>query len=336
MRVTVVTPTFNLLKSKRVDSFYKCIASVQSQTLAGIEHFVVDGKSTDGTIEILKELEERGLIRFISESDKGIYDAFNKGFQYAKGEYVCYLGSDDYFLHEDSVANLFNAIEANNASWAYGNTYYKRDGLLYPWYGDLDHIPYGSCPCHQSILVSVKVMNEIGGFEITNACADLDVMFKLVSRNYKSVAVDSFISIFAGGGWSTVNAALIENDSISSFYKHFGKSLGLTLKECEQLYARRYKTLPIDEQYVLMVKLVKESWMNCFIKNDFLLEIGSGLDIINKMSNKLYRLDSRVPHRWLYKLFGIRVLKVVDIGNDKRKIYLFGIPTMEVRAKDFL
>ena len=117
--VTVITTTFNLVKNGRVDFFKQCVESVHSQDYQYIEHLVIDGASSDGSLEIIREYEQKGWLTCISEPDKGIYDAMNKGIRLAKGKYIAFLNSDDFWHDSHGVSESVKALEANQASMAY-------------------------------------------------------------------------------------------------------------------------------------------------------------------------------------------------------------------------
>lgn len=91
--VSIITPSLN-----QGAFIGQTIRSVQAQTYPNIEHIVVDAKSTDGTIQILKEAADCGHVRFISEPDGGMYSGINKGLRMARGDIVAYLNSDDLYL----------------------------------------------------------------------------------------------------------------------------------------------------------------------------------------------------------------------------------------------
>ena len=98
--VSIITPVLN-----RADSIERCLASVQGQVYGPIEHIVVDGGSTDGTLEVLDRRGSQSPLRWISERDHGMYDAINKGMRLANGRILAYLNSDDlYFPWTVSVA----------------------------------------------------------------------------------------------------------------------------------------------------------------------------------------------------------------------------------------
>lgn len=120
--VSVVTVCFNAEEVIR-----KTIESVLSQTYRPIEYILVDGESCDGTCAIIEEyqaeFENSGFVyKYISEKDKGIYDAMNKGVRLASGEWVNFMNAGDFFYSEDVLACLFKSEYANNIQVLYGNT----------------------------------------------------------------------------------------------------------------------------------------------------------------------------------------------------------------------
>ena len=98
MTITIITATYNSAATVR-DTF----DSILSQTYSDIEYIVVDGASTDGTVDIIKSYEPRfnGRMRWINEADKGIYDAMNKGIAMATGDVIGILNSDDFYTSND-------------------------------------------------------------------------------------------------------------------------------------------------------------------------------------------------------------------------------------------
>jgi glycosyltransferase involved in cell wall biosynthesis len=91
--VSIVTPVLN-----RVRSIEACLSAVAAQSYPSVEHIVVDGGSTDGTLEVVTSFQVSRNLRWISEPDTGMYDAINKGLTLAQGEIVAYLNSDDFYL----------------------------------------------------------------------------------------------------------------------------------------------------------------------------------------------------------------------------------------------
>jgi glycosyltransferase involved in cell wall biosynthesis len=107
MKVSIITPVFN--NEKFIDV---CINSVLNQDYENIEHIVIDGGSTDSTIEILNKFKNN--IKIISEKDNGIYDAINKGIKVSSGEIVGILNADDFFNDNNVVSRIVGSFNNSN------------------------------------------------------------------------------------------------------------------------------------------------------------------------------------------------------------------------------
>lgn len=118
-KVTVITASYNLLKAEREKTFRQCLESVHNQSYQNIEHIIIDGASTDGTLGLIKEYEDKGWVSCYSEPDKGIYDAMNKGIDKASGEYIAFLNSDDFWHDPRGVEESVKALVENNADFSY-------------------------------------------------------------------------------------------------------------------------------------------------------------------------------------------------------------------------
>ncbi len=92
-KISIVTPVYN--SSQYIE---KCIKSIVGQTYQNYEHIIMDGGSTDGTIEIIDKYLGEYPVKLVSEADEGMYDAINKGFSRATGEILCWLNADDYYF----------------------------------------------------------------------------------------------------------------------------------------------------------------------------------------------------------------------------------------------
>ena len=101
IKVSIITPVFN-----GVETIEKCIKSILDQDYPNIEHIIVDGGSTDGTLQVLERLK----VKFVSEPDAGIYDAFNKGVERSSGEFIHILNSDDAYASTLVISKVMNYI----------------------------------------------------------------------------------------------------------------------------------------------------------------------------------------------------------------------------------
>jgi glycosyltransferase involved in cell wall biosynthesis len=145
--------------------------SVFSQDHEDIEYIVVDGKSTDGTLPIIHKYEHR-IAHWISETDRGMYDAINKGISMATGEIVGILNSDDILASNDVVSAIVKAFEEQNTDTLYGDLEYvegdNTNSIYRVWKGK----PYkrsrfntGWMPAHPTFYVKRQLIEKYGGYE---------------------------------------------------------------------------------------------------------------------------------------------------------------------------
>ena len=120
MKVSIVTTVFN-----RKESIERALLSIHSQSYKNIEHIIIDGLSNDGTVEIISNfIKDKDNIIFISEEDKGIYDAINKGISMATGEIVGLMHSDDYYFNDNIVSEIAELFVNNEIDAAYADAVY--------------------------------------------------------------------------------------------------------------------------------------------------------------------------------------------------------------------
>lgn len=122
--ISIITVTYNAAHFLKA-----AIESVLSQTYSGIEYIIIDGGSTDGTVDIIKSYESK-LAHWISEPDKGIYNAMNKSLNFAKGDFIYFLGADD-ILSEDDILSKFSKYLTDNKTIYYGNVFFKSQNRVY-------------------------------------------------------------------------------------------------------------------------------------------------------------------------------------------------------------
>ena len=108
-KISIITATKN-----SIETLHNSLNSIRSQSYKNIEHIIIDNKSTDGTVELLKDYKSTSKIhnvKLISEKDLGIYDAINKGILMSAGKYICILNSDDIFNSNNTIENIVKKIE---------------------------------------------------------------------------------------------------------------------------------------------------------------------------------------------------------------------------------
>lgn len=173
----------------RVDSIAQAVASLQAQTHPDIEHVVIDGASTDGTLDILRACLDEGAV-LVSEPDKGIYDALNKGLARATGEVIGLMHSDDLFADPNVLADVAKAIADPAVDAVYGNLEYvaKSDTsrvIRYWRSGEFDpkKLGWGWMPPHPTLFLRRGVIERWGGFDTEfRIAADYDAILRYFSK----------------------------------------------------------------------------------------------------------------------------------------------------------
>lgn len=182
IRISIITVCFNSAATIR-----ETIESVLSQDYKNIEYIIVDGSSTDGTQEIVNDYTS-GIAKFISEKDKGLYDAMNKGIDLATGDVIGLLNSDDIFAHSHVISRVADIFGQKNVEIVYGDLYYFRSGFpdkpLRFYLGgqfSLKKISYGLMPPHPTFFIKKSVYEKYGKFDTQySLSADFDLILRFL------------------------------------------------------------------------------------------------------------------------------------------------------------
>lgn len=210
--VTVITATFNLIKAGREKNIVQCIKSVHSQDYPSIEHLVIDGASTDGTLDLLRPYEKKGWIRIFSEPDKGIYDAMNKGIRMASGDVIGVLNSDDYYYDNQVLEDIANAFNQKDIDCVYGNLVFldakNKNSVIRIWKGSLYHpgaFLKGWHPAHPTFYAKRTCFEQYGVFDLQYAVsADFELMLRFLEKEQiKNTYLDRYFVKMRWGGEST-------------------------------------------------------------------------------------------------------------------------------------
>jgi len=120
MKISVITISYNA-----ENTIEKTLKSIENQSYNNIDHIIIDGGSKDSTLEICNSFSHEAKI--ISESDNGVYDAFNKGLKLATGDVIGFLNADDTFYNENSIQDIVDAFSNNETDIVYGNLDYVNE-----------------------------------------------------------------------------------------------------------------------------------------------------------------------------------------------------------------
>jgi glycosyltransferase involved in cell wall biosynthesis len=205
--VTVVTAVFNGQKD-----LVKCLDSVLRQDYPNIEHIVLDGGSSDGTIDVLREYDDR-IAFWKSEPDKGVYDAWNKSLTEACGEWICFLGADDEFL--PGAVSAYMALAARNPdaeflssrmTWIHPSGYERRYGEPWSW----RRLSRYMCMAHIGSMHRKRLFERNGQFDTSyRIAADYEFLLR-AGAGLRSAFMPTVTAVMRGGGISDSGAALHE------------------------------------------------------------------------------------------------------------------------------
>ncbi len=166
MKVSIITVTLNSARY-----LIDCIDSVRSQDHPDIEHIIVDGKSTDGTVNIIRKNESH-IAAWISETDRGMYDAINKGIALASGDIIGILNGDDMFASADVISKIVRCFDETGTDSVYGDLVYvdpvNTGKVCRVWKG----LPYkrtrfrtGWMPAHPTFYIKRSLIEKYGPYE---------------------------------------------------------------------------------------------------------------------------------------------------------------------------
>lgn len=184
MKISIITAVYN-----NKDSIVDAIKSVQNQTYYNIEHIIIDGGSTDGTVELIESLDYQPTV-FISEPDTGIYDALNKGIIKASGDVIGFMHSDDMYDSERSVQKIADSFQ-NVVDMVYGDLQYVRKddikSIVRYWKSgeySTKKLRRGWMPPHPTVYLRREVYEKYGLFDTSfRIAADYDYMLRVLSDN---------------------------------------------------------------------------------------------------------------------------------------------------------
>lgn len=184
MKISIITICYNA--EKTLESALK---SVREQDYPDIEHIVIDGASNDGTLAIAERYKE-GLAVLVSEKDRGIYDAMNKGIALATGDVIGILNADDYYKHPQVLSRVAAVMQEGGLDALYADVEYFRDDApdrvvrrySSRWFHP-SRIPYGWMPAHPTLFLKREIYNRFGSFKTDyRIAADYEFIARIFYR----------------------------------------------------------------------------------------------------------------------------------------------------------
>lgn len=244
MTISIITATYNSGRT-----LTDTLESVLRQSYTDIDYVIVDGGSKDNTLDIIRQYESRfkGRMRWISEPDKGIYDAMNKGIRMAAGDVVGLLNSDDFYTSNDVLEYVAKTMSDPNVDAVYGDIHYVNDD-------DLTHcvryyssrvfrrglMRMGFMPAHPSFYCRRTIYERYGAFDTSlRIAADFENLLRLIYVNcirIKYIPKD-FVTMRTGGASSSgmiSHKRILKEHMVA--YKQNGVNSNLFLEGLRYLY----------------------------------------------------------------------------------------------------
>ena len=213
MKISVITVCYN-----SIATLQDTLESILRQTYPDMESIVVDGASKDGTVELIEKYSHQfsGRMKWLSEPDKGIYDAMNKGISMATGDIIGFLNADDYYQDGGVLETIAEAFARHGADAVHGNLHYINGAreIVRTWRGT-EYRPgsfqRGWSPAHPTFYCKRDCFTRYGGFDpAIGSAADFELMLRFIEKNHISTAyIDRDMVFMRTGGSSTAGLRAI-------------------------------------------------------------------------------------------------------------------------------
>ena len=220
MKISIITVCYNSEKHIKT-----AIESVINQTYKNIEYIVVDGASKDSTVDIIESYGDK-ITKFVSERDKGIYDAMNKGFQMATGDYLAVINSDDFYMSNDAIESVVNELNKKQTDSLFADLIYVEENNTEKQvrYWKSNEFVKGSFkkgwhPAHPTFFVKNEIYKKYGYFNLSfKLAADFELMLRFLEKyQISSCYLPKPIIKMRLGGATNKNFKNIYNQNIECY-----------------------------------------------------------------------------------------------------------------------
>ena len=220
MKVSIITPVYN-----NKEFIEDCMKNILEQSYEDIEYIIVDGGSTDGSLEVIEKYKDK-ISKFISEKDNGIYDGMNKGIKMATGEIVGILNSDDFYASNNVIEKVVKTFEKGNCDCLWGDLVYVdykgTDRIMRNWKSSeykKGQFRRGWMPPHPTFFVKKWVYEKYGLFNLDfSIAADYELMLRFLERyKVKSCYIPQVLVKMRAGGQSNKSIKNIVKANIECY-----------------------------------------------------------------------------------------------------------------------
>lgn len=263
MKFSVIIPTYNV--SKKVS---QALDSILGQTHNDYEVIIVDGASTDNTLEVIKNYRENfgRRLRWKSEADKGIYDAMNKGIDLARGEWLYFMGSDDSLYSNDVFEKISKEVRKNDLDVIYGSVMWGNTGKVYDGRFSLFKLMRKNI-CHQAIFFKRSVFQRFGKYDLKYRVL-ADYVFNMqwfsddsVKRKYINMIIANY-SLEGQSSASSTPDEQFKKDRGKLMEKYFPKDyIAFDEERC-----RNKKLQQVVEEFDLLEPVKHWKYLYCYLR----------------------------------------------------------------------
>ncbi len=221
VKISVITVCFNA-----ETEIEKTIKSVLGQSYGNVEYVIVDGKSKDDTVDIIQEYAQKYPIKYLSEKDKGIYDAMNKGVKLCTGDYIVFENAGDVFYDKHVIRDFVKRMKKSKNAIYYGNwvkLIEPKPDVVMENRGKLRALLRGSMPCHQAVFAARELLVKYP-FDCSYAIrSDYDWLLRCKKRGAQFCYLNRFVCVFDGDGVSMKksNKRVLDRETQRSIKENF-------------------------------------------------------------------------------------------------------------------
>lgn len=256
-KISIITPTFN-----SASTLHRAIDSIIQQNYSNLEYIVIDGQSTDVTLDVIRRYQSN-ITRWISEKDRGAPDAVNKGIQLATGDIVGVLNADDHYVHGILSRISQESVAHPEADVFYGDVVYVGDqrpqfrARSKPGLTKFD-LWDSSAVLVTTFFVRRRILQKYGFYNLSYSSApDYELALRYTDLGAKFHYVDTVVNFMSGGGFSSVRGHDITQDIRQAFYT-YSPSNGMKIR-FESTMAVRYG------KYVLRHNVLTRRFVNIYL-----------------------------------------------------------------------
>ncbi len=215
MKISIITVVFNAK-----NTIQNAIDSILSQSVKDIEIIIIDGGSTDGTVEIIRQYSKQ-IAQFISEPDGGIYDAMNKGIALASGEIIGILNADDFYIDATVIEKILNTFQQQKVDSVFADLVFIKgnnlDKIIRKYDSSAFHpdkFAYGIMPAHPTFFAKKEIYKKYGNFRTDlKIAADFDILVRfLYTHKISYFHLPEIIIKMRIGGVSTSKSSIWTNN----------------------------------------------------------------------------------------------------------------------------